>query len=54
MRLMGTQCPSMERADKRQRLIVLDRNAIRTAASGCKTGAALAAELAKASRKQSP
>jgi hypothetical protein len=38
----------------RQRWIVLDRNATRTAASGCKTGAALAAELAKASRKQSP
>jgi hypothetical protein len=37
MRLMGTQCPSMERTDKRQRLIVLDRNATRTAASGCKT-----------------
>jgi hypothetical protein len=49
MRLMEIEGLSMERTDKRQWLIVLDRNAARTAASGGKTGAALAAELAKSS-----
>lgn len=47
MRLMEIEGLPMDKTDKRQWLVVLDRNAARTAAGSGKTGAALAAELAK-------
>lgn len=46
MRLMEIEGLPMDKTDKRQWLVVLDRNAARTAAGNGKTGAALAAELA--------
>lgn len=51
MRLMEIEGLPMDKTDKRQWLVVLDRNAARTAAGSGKTGAALAAELAKSLSK---
>lgn len=51
MRLMEIEGLPMDKTDKRQWLVVLDRNAARAAAGGGKTGAVLAAELAKSLSK---
>lgn len=51
MRLMEIEGLPMDKTDKRQWLVVLDRNAARTAAGSGKTGAGLAAELVKSLNK---
>lgn len=51
MRLMEIEGLPMDKTDKRQWLVVLDRNAARAAAGGGKTGAVLAVELAKSLSK---
>lgn len=51
MRLMEIEGLPMDKTDKRQWLVVLDRSAARTAAGSGQTGAALAAELAKSLSK---
>ncbi len=51
MRLMEIEGLPMDKSDERRWLVVLDRNSARTAAGSGKTGAALAAELAKSLSK---
>ena len=51
LRLMEIEGLPMDKTDKRQWLVVLERNAARSAAGSGKTGAALAQELAKSLSK---